>query len=326
MKNLIGLIILVVFAITAYFLLDEKNSFVSNNTEDYKDFAIEDTAAVSKIFLSRASGEKLLLTRVNASEWIVNNSFPARKDGVDLILKTLSDIKVSGVVAKDQMEHIIKRLATGATKVEFYTTDSKPAKTWYIGDPTASRLGTNMLLEKDGKKSSKPYITHMIMERGYLGTRFFIDPTLWKDRVVMKCNPKDIKSVEVKHANDTLDSFKLEQYELGKFKVTNLNENSTEELSPQIAVPYLKEFSGVYYEYFDQQTSADIIDSVYSVLPRHIVKITMNDNKEFIIKTYNMPVKEGSLLDGKVIDYAVGKVEKTKFLEMLENQKRFSEK
>ena len=119
----------------------------------------------------------------------------------------------------------------------------------------------------------------------------------------MKCNPKEIKSVEVKHANDTLDSFKIEQYELGKFRVTNLNENSTEELSPQIAVPYLKEFSGVYYEYFDQQTSADIIDSVYSVLPRHVVKIIMNDNKEFVIKTYNMPVKEGSILDGKVIDY-----------------------
>ena len=184
MKNLIGLIILVIFAITAYFLLAEKNSFVSDSTEDYKDFAIEDTASVSKIFLSRTSGEKLLLTRVNGSDWVVDNNFPARKDGVNLILKTLSDIKVSGVVAKDQMEHTIKRLATGAIKVEFYTTDSKPSKTWYIGDPTSSRLGTYMLLEKDGKKSSKPYITHMIMERGYLGTRFFIDPILWKDRIV----------------------------------------------------------------------------------------------------------------------------------------------
>lgn len=303
MKNIIGLIILVVIGIGAYFLLNDDNSFSATNTEDYKDFSIEDTAAVSKIFLSQPSGKSLLLTRVNESEWTVNNSFGARKDGIELILKTLSDIKVSGVVAQDQMEHTIKGLATRSTKVEFYTTGSKPEKTWYIGDPTVSRLGTYMLLEKDGKKSSTPYITHMIMERGYLGTRFFIDPILWKDRVVMKCNPKEIRSVEVNHANDTSISFKIDQYELGKFRVTNLNENNTAELSPQIAVPYLKEFSAVYYEYIDQRTPADVIDSIYSALPRHSVKVMMNDGQEYVIKSYNMPVKEGSTLEGKAIDY-----------------------
>ena len=303
MKNLIGLIILVIVGVGAYFLLNKNNGFSSKNTEDYKDFSIEDTAAVSKIFLSKANGESILLTRVNESDWTVNNKFGARKDGIDLILKTLSDIKVSGVVAQDQMEHTIKSLATRSIKVEFYTDSNKPEKTWYIGDPTVSRLGTYMLLEKDGKKSSKPYITHLIMERGYLGTRFFMDPTLWKDRVVMKCNPKGIKSVEVIHGYDTAVSFKIEQYALGKFKVTNLNANNTAELSPQVAVPYLKEFAAVYYEYIDQKTKTDVIDSIYSALPRHKIKVSMNDGKEYLIKSYNMPVKEGSTLGGKEIDY-----------------------
>ncbi len=303
MKNIIGLIILVIIGVGAYFLLNEDHSFSKSNTEDYKDFSIEDTAAVSKIFLSQPSGKSILLTRVNESEWIVNNSFGARKDGIDLILKTLSDIKVSGLVAQDQLEHTIKSLATRSTKVEFYTSGNKPKKTWYIGDPTVNRLGTHMLLEKEGRKSSKPYITHMIMERGYLGTRFFMDPILWKDRVVMKCNPKEIKSVEVIHAYDTALSFKIEQYALGKFNVTNLNANNTTELSPQVSVTYLKEFAAVYYEYIDQRTEANIIDSIYSALPRHSVKVSMNDGKEYVIKSYNMPVKEGSTLEGKEVNY-----------------------
>jgi len=303
MKNLIGLIILIVFGITAYFLFADKDSFVPNNTEDYKDFAIEDTAAVSKIFLSQASGKTLLLSRSEGSQWSVNNSFAARTDAVGLILKTLADIKVSGIVAQDQMDHTIKSLATRAIKVEFYTTNNRPEKTWYIGDPTASRLGTYMLLEKDGKKSSKPYITHLIMERGYLGTRFFIDPVLWKDRVVMKCNPKEIKSVEIRHANDTSISFQIDQYELGKFRLTNLTDASMYDLSPQLAVPYLKEFSAVYYEYIDQKTPSQVIDSIYSAAPRHSITVKMKDNKEFVIKSYNMPVLEGSMLNGKVVNY-----------------------
>lgn len=303
MKNLIGLIILVIFAIAAYFLLGEKESFTSNNTEDYKDFSIEDTAAVTKIFLSHPSGKTITLTRKNTSTWMVNNSFEARRDGIELILKTLSDIKVDGVVAQDQMKSTIKNLATRAIKVEFYTSDRKPEKTWYIGDPTGSRLGTYMLLEKDGQKSSKPYITHMVMERGYLGTRFFVDTTLWKDRVVMKCDPKEIRTVEVTHAADTSISFKIEQYQLSKFRVTNFDDNSTTELSPNVAIPYLKGFSAVYYEYIDQKTEESVIDSIYSALPRNSAKVTMNDNKIFLIKSYNMPVEEGSELNGVVVDY-----------------------
>lgn len=304
MKNLIGLIVLILIGLATYFLVFKDGDLpFASNTEDFKDFAVEDTASVSKIFLSHSSGRTILLTRASASQWMVNNKFEARKDAIELILKTFSDIKVNGVVPKSDMRSTIKRLATNSTKVEIYTDGSKPDKTWYIGVPTASRLGTIMLLEKDGKKSSKPYITHMVMERGYLGTRFFVDETLWKDRIVMRCEPKEIKSVEVKHGSDTAVSFKVEQYELGKFKVTNLDENQTQELSPLIAIPYLKEFARVYYEYIDEKTPERIIDSVYTALPRHIVRVEMNDNSEFLIKSYNMPVPEGSTLGGKVVDY-----------------------
>lgn len=54
-----------------------------------------------------------------------------------------------------------------------------------------------------------------------------------------------------------------------------------------------------------------------------------NPNNQELVKQYNIRATPTTLFinsDGKVIDYAVGKVGKTKFLEMLVNQKGLSER
>lgn len=60
------------------------------------------------------------------------------------------------------------------------------------------------------------------------------------------------------------------------------------------------------------------------------VAINIDDpNSEKLVKQYKFGATPTTIFintEGKVIDYAVGKVEKTKFLKMLENQKGFAEK
>lgn len=60
------------------------------------------------------------------------------------------------------------------------------------------------------------------------------------------------------------------------------------------------------------------------------LEINIDDpNSEALVKQYNIGATPTTIFidpKGEVIDYAVGKVEKSKFLEMLENQKGFSEK
>lgn len=301
MKNLIGIILLAILLAIAYFVFIAEPK--SANREDFKDFAIEDTASVDKIFMSQPNGKKLLLVRAEDGVWMVNNKFPARKDAVELILTTLHDIKVSGPVSINTFEHVVKRLASGSTKVEFYTGDEKPEKVWYVGDPTASRYGTYMLLEKDKKKSKNPYITHLLMERGSLNSRFFLDPLLWKDRVVLKLNPEKIKSIEVKHFYDTATSFRIEQPQLGQFTIENLKTREVKQLSNEIAVPYLKEFGAIYYEYIDVKTNDEELDSIYTSIPRHEVKILTENGNKYLIQTFNMPVAKDATLEGKPIYY-----------------------
>jgi hypothetical protein len=303
MKNWIGLIILIILAVVAYFLINE-DSDVFTIKEDFKDFAIEDTAAVDKIYMSQPNGNEITLSRRKNGKWLVNDGFPARPDAIQLILKTLHDIKVAGPVSQSTFTSVVKRLASNSKKVEFYVNgETKPLKTWYVGYVTASQQGTYMLLEKDGVKSAKPFITHLIMERGYLGSRFFLDPVLWRDRIVMKTDPKKIKSLEVIHASDTATSFRIDQHELSKFTITNLESNQTFPLSSLQAIPYFKKFESVYYEYLDVKSDAAELDSVYTSSPRHKITITTGDNKVIRLSTFNMPVAPGSMLEGKPIDY-----------------------
>lgn len=302
-KNLFGILILIILGVLAYSLFVEDLGIQSSEEKDFKDFALEDTAAIDKIFFSQPNGKQLLLSRRETGVWMVNNSFPARMDAIELILKTVHDVKVLSPVSKKSFESVVKRLASGSTKVEYYQGEGEPAKTWYIGDATASRMGTYMLLEKEGVISSKPYVTHRLMERGYLGTRFFMDPLLWKDRVMMKCNPIDIASVEVKHLVDSLISFRIDQVGDAEFEITNLETNETKAIGSNAAIPYLNNFEAVYYEYIDRKTEKPELDSIYNSLPRHQIKLSLKSGKKIEMRTYGMPVLPGSTFAGKPIDH-----------------------
>lgn len=303
MKNIIGILILLLLASIAYVLIADVDLFEDNDAI-YRDFAIEDTAKVDQVFISEPDGDKILLTRRGFDRWMVEGKYPARPDGVQLILKTLHDIKVQQTVSKTTMPRVIKRLASSAKKIEFYMDgDSDPEKVWYVGDATASRVGTYMLLEKDGKKSKEPLVTHLLMERGSLNSRFFADTVLWKDRIVFKGNPRKIKSIEVIHRYDTATSFKIEKQGEAKFIATNLENGESIAVNPELAIPYFKSFAGIYYEYLDLKSPKEQLDSIYNSQPRHLIKLKMEDGRQYEFRTYNIPVKEGATLNEQPIDY-----------------------
>jgi hypothetical protein len=302
MKNLIGLIIVLILGGIAYWVFSGQEK--SSNTAVYKDFAIEDTANVDLIHISQLDGSEITINRRGFDEWMVDGDFPARTDAIQLILTTLHDITVQAPVSKETFDWVVKSIATNHTKVEYYKNgEDKPEKVWYIGGPTASKVGSYMLLEKDGKKSAKPFITHLLMERGYLGSRFFVNKKLWKDRIVMRCNPQNIQKVTVKHASDTAGDFSIEQYKKDHFRITDLETQQSTELAPELAIPYLKLFNGVYYEYIDQKTPQKQLDSIYISPARHEVKLKLFDGKTIDLRAYHMPVREGATLKGKLLTH-----------------------
>jgi hypothetical protein len=64
----ISLLILISLAIAAYFITRESKSSIK---KELKDFAVKDTAAITKIFMADTEGKQVLLERLNETDWQV---------------------------------------------------------------------------------------------------------------------------------------------------------------------------------------------------------------------------------------------------------------
>jgi len=112
---------------------------------ELKDFAVQDTASIDKIFMVKKSNDQVMLTKEDGS-WIVNDTYPVREEAISLLLKTIQRVRVKAPVSKSAQDYVLKMMATRNTKVEIYSKE-KLIKTYYVGGPTQDQVGTFMMLE-----------------------------------------------------------------------------------------------------------------------------------------------------------------------------------
>jgi len=86
-KNVIYLVILALLAFAVIYLFKFKGDR-SSIASQLKDFAIADTAAISRVVITDKQG-KILVLKKEKSGWFVNDTIPARKDIVQVLLETL---------------------------------------------------------------------------------------------------------------------------------------------------------------------------------------------------------------------------------------------
>ena len=199
-KRLAGLALLLIFLLLLIALgrsdLFSRRSAL--NEEEATQFAVEDTAQVNRIFIADRDGGEVLLERVPGSPyWKLNGKHWARKDAVDLLLKTFHRIRVQSPVPEAQRENVIRMLAGRAKKVEIYAGGEEPVKTWYVGTATQSHTGTHMLLETPRGRATEPFITHMEGFTGFLSTRFFTEELEWRYTGVFDYPDRTLKGISV---------------------------------------------------------------------------------------------------------------------------------
>ena len=162
------------------------------------DFAVADTAAVDKIFIADKDGNTALLERTNGRYWSLNGRHSARKDAVDLLLKTFLRVRVQRPVPRAELDNVNRLLAGRGKKVEIYQGGDRPVKTWYIGTSTQNHTGTHMVLaDANGTIAEEPFIVHMEGFTGFLSTRFFTDEREWRYTGVFDYPGSSLKRVEI---------------------------------------------------------------------------------------------------------------------------------
>jgi hypothetical protein len=296
-KNRLPIIIILLLAVVSILLvLKSKTNTIDNSSNQ---FAVDDTASITRIFIADKNNNFVTLKRNKPGSWMVNDSFAASKETVVSLLKTMMSLDVKQPVSKTGREQIMKLLATNSTKVEIYQKvfridlfdkikwfpHEKLTKTYYVGMATQDNLGTYMLL--DG--SEEPYIVFIQGFNGFLNTRYSPYVKDWRDHTVFNLHYNQIRSVEINITDDPQGSFKAIKQAPREFSVTMLSDKSK-----SIAYDTLKimdlfaAFENIRFEALLNDLNKPEKDSILTSKPYIILNIEEADGKRNTVKTFQM--------------------------------------
>ncbi len=289
----------------------------SNSTLNYKEknFAIDDTATVTKIFLADKQDKQLLLARQNGSEWIINDSLEATPEKVETILRTIKNIKVQRPVSDAAHNNVISRLSARSVKVEIYQKAhrinlfnevklfpfEKNTRTYYVGGETQDKLGTFMLMEG----AEKPYVVGIPGFRGFVSTRYTARLGDWRHHKIFNHRISNIESLALLYGDEPENSFRIETTKNQEFKLYSpKQEQYISDFDTVKVIEYLTAFRNLRFEsYLSEGMPQTKIDSIQAQEPVHIIKLEAKDGRDQTVKTHYMPAYGKTDLDGNPLDY-----------------------
>ena len=264
----------------------------------YKDFAISDTASVTKIFLADKIGNEVLLTKNSDGIWMLNNTHLANQENVNLLLFTMEHLAVWAPVSKSSHDNIIKRMAVVSTKVEVYQKAplidfwgiklferDRLTKTYYVGEPTMSNDGNMMLMEG----SSQAFIVYLPGFRGFVSPRYSTYESDWRDHTVFKTRLPQIQEIKHENISEPEESFIVSKSGSRTFQLTHL---SSGKIVPDYdtikIIDHVSAFRKVSYEAMARNVQKDYLDS----LPKfhfYTLSLTDVDGNVTVAKMYYQP-------------------------------------
>lgn len=260
-KTVLYLVILAILGFGVWFFLFSDKSGELLRSSDSK-FTIRDTSQIGKIFLSNNGSGKSVLIERKENGWIVDKKYPVLQSMLRNLLVTLHDQQALYPSPAESREGIIRNLAGSGIKVEVYDRSGEKMRSFYVGGELARFAGTSMLMEG----SERPYVVNVPGFEGYLTPKYLPDLRYWRDRIVFDIAPEQITRVNVRYAQEPLNSFTLTQQ---GGRVTVALDSSIklgEPLNETRARTYLKFFTKVYSEGF----LVDIpeLDSIIRSMPQ----------------------------------------------------------
>ncbi len=244
-------------------------------TRPMANFAIDDTAAVDRIFIVDTDQRSVLLERDPQSKyWTLNDTLKARYDAVELILKTIKRIKVKAPVPASARDNVIRLLAAGGKKVEIYQGGNTPAKTYIVGNATQDHTGTYMLLETAEKgRSTEPFIVHMEGFTGFLSSRFFTDISEWRYTGIFDYPKLNFDRVEAVHHSMPFNSFSVNYSGGNEIELEDYRGQVVEDFDTLRVKDFLILFKKAHVETFQSHLTAEQEDSLKATSPAYTFRV-----------------------------------------------------
>ena len=271
------------------FFIYKKNNVKSSMTDSSRDFGIENTDKIGKIFVTDRSHLGYTLEKRNGV-WFADSIHPADIEFVNILLTTIRKMSVTNLVPKTAIPNIMKDVATIGKKVEIYDLDGKKLKSFYIGATNQRVNGVFMVLEG----YNIPYEMGITGFNGNIGGRFWpLNLIDVRSKQLFKYQAGQIKSIEITYPRDKDESFTLNIEGNSKYKVFPISTTRkviNREVSKGLTERFLSNFEDIRAAYVirDNMLGAD---TLVSTVPFASYKILDKDN---ITKTVDFyPVLNG---------------------------------
>jgi Domain of unknown function (DUF4340) len=293
-KKLLIIAVLLLCGVGIYFATKQNTSF-----NQQLEIAVADTASIQKLFLVDMQGNKIVLTRKNKTEWLLNNEMLAREDGVSAIFSVLYQIKAAQEVPHAKHNSVINELSVKGTKVEAFDAKNNLLTSFTIGS-VGDKDNGNYALKKG---ATKPYIYSVKNFVGDFSLSFFTKTDDWRNRKIIDYPADSIANIHLQYAEFADSSFTInnKNNELEML----LHNGKSFACSHTKVKTYIKEFNNRYCLNFETQLLQT--DSIrfkgYPYAQLSVVtKAGIADTIVFVRFKANQKAKDTKLINGIVFD------------------------
>lgn len=257
---------------------------------DFKSFAVEDTASITKIFLANSVGDNTLLERT-AEGWLLNKKYEPIMHNVQELLNCIQNIRIKDLVAKAARENVNKRLAVGATKVEIYYTDYRikiaklkllkhtKIRTYYIGQPTMDNMSNYAKME--GEKI--PCVVYLPGFRGFVSPKYSPLENDWRSHLIVDLRLSQIQEVTLVDFENADNSLRIVRSGNRYFDIIHLADN--QQLIPYDTLKlldHLSDYRNLNYENLLSNLSKVDRDSIFDRKFKELTVVDTKGNKTVI--------------------------------------------
>lgn len=285
-NNKVSVVLFIVLGLIAAYLFISRDPSVSSKA--LNEFAIEDTASITKLFFADNDGNQSLLEKQDDGTWIVNGKFVAKPQNVFLILRGLYNFEVKSTVPKEAVPSIIKQIASKPIKLEVFQGEDEPSKIYYFGFATQDHYGNYALLEIPGEgKSNEPFI---IKEKGFYG---FIRPRLitneneWRSTEVFMYPDLSIQKITIEYPDYPSESFEIGWEGKNNISLHDLEGKAYTRFDTLGVKNYMLSYKAVYAETFNNKLSLAQADSlIENTSPKAIISIVDRNDQVNTVYLY----------------------------------------
>lgn len=283
-KNILYLVLVIGLGAGAWFTYSRNQRRSTIDKLDLN-FAVPDTASISKILITGTYNQPVTLERQAVGPWKFNEKYEVAPSLMELLLTTIHNVEMMRPLAGPEAKTVLRDIKERYRKVEIFVM-GKLYKTYWVGDDAPENIGTYMKLD-----GGDPYVCHLRGFNGFLTPRFNVTVSEWRHKLLFSSTPQSLQSIEVKYTYKPSADFKIQ------FKGKRFGIDGAQKIDTQATVSYILRFKKIYLERFYQAADQRFQDSILKTKPEWTLELVdIDQTKSHLLHFYTTKSEDRTMV------------------------------